>query len=346
MTEKPRLPDEEQELYEHHRFVVAQGQGLIRIDKYLFSRIENVSRNKIQNAARAGSILVNDKPVMPNHRLHPLDVVTVVLPHPPRDIQIIPEEISIDIVYEDEDVVLVNKKPGMVVHPAYGNYTGTLVNALAFHFNRCDLQAEEPRMPYLVHRIDKDTSGLLVVTKNELAQTRLAREFYYHRVGRRYIGIVWGDFREDSGTIEGHVGRSLRDRKLTVVFPDGSHGKHAITHYRVLQRFGYITVCEFTLETGRTHQIRAHMKYIGHPLFSDEEYGGRAILKGTTFARFRQFVNNCFEICPRQALHAKSLEFKHPATGNILQFDSSLPEDMQRVIDKWESYTSGRRQEA
>jgi len=329
---------EENDLYEHYRFEVDKGQALLRIDKFLMGRIPNASRNKIQNAAHAGNILVNNKAVKPNHRIHPLDVISIVLAYPPRETEIVPENIALNIVFEDDDVLVINKAAGMVVHPAYGNYTGTLVNALAFKFQQQGIVSETG--PYLVHRIDKDTSGLILVAKNELAQSKLARGFFEHKVDRKYQALVWGDVKEDAGTITGNIGRCLKDRLIMDVFPDGSHGKEAITHYRVLNRFHYITWVECILETGRTHQIRAHMQHIGHTLFNDARYGGDGVLKGTTFTKYKQFIQNCFELCPRQALHAKSLGFSHPTTGLPMFFESELPEDMQAVISKWEKYVN------
>jgi 23S rRNA pseudouridine1911/1915/1917 synthase len=296
--------------------------------------MENTTRNKIQNAAKAGNILVNGTPVKPNYKVKPEDVISIVLAHPPRLIEINPEAIPVDIVYEDEDILLVNKKPGMVVHPGYGNYTGTLLNALLYHFQQTGQEAE----PLLVHRIDKDTSGLLLVTKTELAQSKLAKQFFDHTIERKYQALVWGDFEEDSGTITGNLGRDPKNRKLMRVFPDGDFGKEAVTHYKVLERFTYVTLVECELETGRTHQIRAHMRYVRHPLFSDATYGGDEILRGTTFTKYKQFVQNCFKTIPRQALHAKSLGFVHPTTGKQMFFDSVLPEDMTGVIDKWRNY--------
>jgi 23S rRNA pseudouridine1911/1915/1917 synthase len=332
------LQDERDEMYEHFRIVVDQGQSLLRIDKFLINRLENTSRNKIQIAAKAGNILVNDKPVKSNHKIHPNDVISIVMTHPPRDIEIIPENIPLEIVYEDDDLIIINKKPGMVVHPAYGNYTGTLVNALTYYFNQQKNKDGEIVKPYLVHRIDKDTSGIMIVAKTELAQTRLANDFFNHTIDRKYQALVWGDFKEESGTVIGHIGRSLKDRKVMSVFPDGEYGKHAITHWRVIERLGYVTLIECKLETGRTHQIRAHMRYIKHPLFNDATYGGDEILKGTTFTKYKQFVQNCFKMLPRQALHAKSLGITHPITQAKLFFDSELPEDMATTIDKWRQY--------
>jgi len=333
---------EQQELFEHFRFKADPGQSMLRIDKFLFDRLENVSRTRIQNAANAGNILVNNNPVKPNYRVKPNDVVLVVLPNPPREIELIPQNIPINIVYEDEDVIVVNKEPGMVVHPAYGNYTGTLVNALMWHFKDLPLfQAGELR-PGLVHRIDKDTSGILVIAKNELALNRLSKQFFDRTTDRKYIALAWGIPNPPEGTITGNVGRSIRDRKIMQVFPDGNQGKPAVTHYKIIEDFSYVSVVECKLETGRTHQIRVHFSYIKHPLFNDEVYGGDKILKGTTFSKYQQFVRNCFEILPRQALHAKSLAFDHPVTGKRLFFDSDLPNDMKNAIEKWRSYISGR----
>lgn len=318
------------------------GQSLMRLDKFLFERIENTSRTRIQNAANAGNILVNNKQVKPNYRVKPNDIVQVVLPNPPREIELIPENIPLNIIYEDDDVIVVNKDPGMVVHPAYGNYTGTLVNALMYHFRDIPMFQSGELRPGLVHRIDKNTSGILVVAKNELALNKLSKQFYDRTTGRKYIALVWGTPDPAEGTITGHVGRSIRDRKVMQVFPDGSQGKPAVTHYRLIEDLGYVSIIECRLETGRTHQIRVHFSHIKHPLFNDEEYGGDKILRGTTFAKYQQFVRNCFTILPRQALHAKSLSFDHPVTGKRLSFDSELPDDMIQVMEKWRNYTSGR----
>ncbi len=330
--------DEEQELYEHHRIEVDKGQGLLRIDKFLSCRLEATSRNKIQNAARAGSILVNNVAVKPNYKVKPGDVVSIVLAHPPREIELIPQDIPINILYEDEHIVIVNKEAGMVVHPGYGNYTGTLVNALVHHFKDLPLQNNEPVKPGLVHRIDKNTSGTLVIAKNDFTQSRLAKMFFDRTIDRVYNAVVWGDFEDDSGTITGHIGRSLKNRKVMQVFPDESFGKHAVTHYTVIERFGYVSLIECKLETGRTHQIRTHFKHIGHPLFNDETYGGDIIIKGTTFTKYKQFVNNCFSICPRHALHARTLAFKHPVTGKHMNLEAPLPDDMQKLTEKWRQY--------
>jgi 23S rRNA pseudouridine1911/1915/1917 synthase len=332
--------EESQDLYEHHRIVADKGQGLLRIDKFLMVRLENASRNKIQQAAKAGNILVNNQPVKPNYRVHPFDVISVVLSHPPREIEIIAEAIPVVILYEDSDLLIVDKQAGMVVHPAYGNYTGTLVNALAFHLQHISKDKEPGRLPFLVHRIDKDTSGVMVVCKNELAQARLAAQFYHHTIDRHYTALVWGDLKDDSGTITGYIGRSTRDRKVFAVFPDGSTGRHAVTHYTVMERFGYVTLVDCKLETGRTHQIRVHFQHLRHPLFGDETYGGNVILKGTIFSKYKQFVNNCFEILPRQALHARSLAFNHPSSGHYMEFSSEPPEDLATVIGKWRNYKS------
>lgn len=341
MTEEEIISDQ-QELFEHHRFVVDPGQSLLRIDKYLSLRMERSSRTRIQNAANAGNILVNNSPVKPNYKVKPGDIVQIVLPNPPREIELIPENIPINIVYEDADVLVVNKEPGMVVHPAYGNYSGTLVNALMYHFRDLPLFSTGEARPGLVHRIDKNTSGILVIAKNELSLNRLSRQFFERTTDRRYHALVWGTPDPSEGTITGNVGRNIKDRKIMQVFEDGSEGKPAITHYRILENLGYISLVECKLETGRTHQIRVHFSHIRHPLFNDEEYGGDQIIKGTTFTKYQQFIRNCFKILPRQALHAKSLAFDHPVTGKRLSFESELPDDMVQVIDKWRKYTSGR----
>ena len=333
---------DQQELFEHYRFKADPGQSLLRIDKFIFTRIESTSRTRIQNAAYAGNILVNNKPVRPSYKVKPGDIVQIVLPTPPREIELIPENIPVNIVYEDDDVVVVNKEPGMVVHPAYGNYTGTLVNALMWHFKDLPLFQTGELRPGLVHRIDKDTSGILVIAKNELALNRLSKQFFDRTTDRKYIALIWGTPVPSKGTITGNVGRNIRDRKIMQVFPDGSQGKTAITHYKVLEDLGYVSIIECKLETGRTHQIRVHFSFIKHPLFNDDEYGGEKILKGTTFSKYQQFVKNCFRILPRQALHAKSLAFDHPVTGKRLSFDSELPEDMKQVIEKWRNYISAR----
>lgn len=340
----PDLQDEQSELYEHYRFAVDKGQSLLRIDKFLTVRIENASRTKVQVAIEAGNVLANCKPVKSNYKVKPLDIITVVMPHPPREIELIPQDIPLNIAYEDDDLIVVNKNPGMVVHPGYGNYSGTLVNALAWKLKDNPLFATGELRPGLVHRIDKDTSGILVVAKTELSMNKLAAQFFHRTIDRKYIALVWGDLKADEGTITGNIGRNPRDRKQMYVFEDGSDGKHAVTHYKVLERLGYVNLVECKLETGRTHQIRVHFKYIGHPLFNDALYGGNEILKGTTFSKYKQFVENCFTLCPRQALHAKSLAFEHPRTGEWMAFDSSLPADMSSLIDKWRNYIAGRPQ--
>jgi len=338
MMNHQSFQEEESELFEHFRLNVDPGQGPLRIDKFLMLRIENASRNKIQNAAKAGNILVNSKSVKSNYKVRPGDTISIVLSFPPREIEIIPENIPIDITYEDDDILIVNKPAGMVVHPGYGNYTGTLVNALTYYLRQST--GQEDAFPLLVHRIDKDTTGLLLIARNELVQTRLAGYFYKHDIDRKYVALVWGDLISDTGTITGNLGRSVKDRRIMTVYKDPEKGKHAVTHYKVIQRFGYVTLVECTLETGRTHQIRAHFKYIKHPLFNDKTYGGDVILKGTTFTKYKQFIQNCFKLLPRQALHAKSLGFKHPVTGNYMNFDSELPVDMQEVLKKWDTYSS------
>jgi 23S rRNA pseudouridine1911/1915/1917 synthase len=335
---------DQQELFEHYRFKADPGQSLLRIDKFLSDRLENSSRTRIQNAANAGNILVNNNPVKPNYKVKPGDIVQVVLPTPPREIELIPQNIPLNIVYEDDDVLVVNKQPGMVVHPAYGNYTGTLVNALMWHFKDLPLFNTGESRPGLVHRLDKNTSGILVIAKNEFALNRLSKQFYDRTTDRRYNALVWGLPDPPEGTITGNVGRSIKDRKVMQVFKDGEEGKTAITHYKLLEDLGYISLVECKLETGRTHQIRVHFSHIKHPLFNDEEYGGDQIIKGTTFTKYQQFIRNCFKILPRQALHAKSLAFDHPVTGKRLSFDSDLPDDMVQVIERWRKYTSGRDQ--
>jgi len=331
--------EENEELFEHYRIIVDKGQSLLRIDKFLANRIINASRSKIQNAADAGSILVNGKAVKSNYKIKPNDTISIVLTFPPRDVEIIPQDIPLNIVYEDDDIIIVNKKDGMVVHPGYGNFSGTLVNALTFHLKDIIEIKKGDIRPMLVHRIDKDTSGIMVVAKNEIALAKLSKDFFYRNIDRKYNALVWGDLEEDEGTITGNIGRNLKNRKVMDVFPpEGELGKHAITHYKVLERFRYVTLVECKLETGRTHQIRAHFKHIGHPLFNDKEYGGDKIIKGTTFSKYKQFVDNCFEMLPRQALHAKSLGFEHPRTKEKLFFDSELPKDFLSVLEKWKKY--------
>jgi 23S rRNA pseudouridine1911/1915/1917 synthase len=331
------------ELHEHYKFIADKGQSLLRIDKFLMNRIENASRTKIQEAAQAGNIFVNDrKETKANYQVKPNDIITIMMSQPPREIEIIPQDIPIDIVYEDDELLIINKKPGMVVHPGHGNYTGTLVNALAFHLQGMPLfNSKDPR-PGLVHRIDKDTSGLMVVAKTEYAKVQLARQFFDKTSTRTYQAIVWGTPEPPNGRIEGNIGRSLKDRLQMTVYSDPEIGKTAVTHYKTLESFGYITLVECKLETGRTHQIRVHMKHIGHPLLNDERYGGHEILKGTTFTKYKQFINNCFNILPRQALHAKTLGFIHPKTNEYMSFDSDLPDDMVNVLEKWRQYTLNR----
>lgn len=326
------------ELYEHHHIIVDRGQEMLRIDKYLQSHLEAISRTKIQAATKAGCIVVNDKPVKSNYRVKPRDVISILLPEPPHDFELIPERIDIDIVYEDSDVLVVNKPAGLVVHPGYGNFTGTLLNGLLYYLQDKKCDEGTPATPFLVHRIDKDTSGLLLVAKNETAQVILAKQFFEHTIERKYRALVWGNFDENHGTIVGNLERAPQDRRIMHVTPDPERGKHAITHWNVIERFGYVTLIECILETGRTHQIRAHMQHIGHPLFSDAAYGGDRILKGTTFSRYKQFVENCFTLLPRQALHALVLGFDHPTTGKHLHFESPLPADFSACITKWHDY--------
>jgi 23S rRNA pseudouridine1911/1915/1917 synthase len=333
---------EQAELYEHHRIIADKGQGLLRVDKFLFNRLENVSRNKIQLAVKAGNVLVNGNAVKPNYRVKPEDLITVVLPYPHREYEILPENIPINIVFEDEHLIVVNKPAGMVVHPGHGNYTGTLVNALCWHLKDLLLFQTGEIRPGLVHRIDKETSGILVVAKTEMALNRLAKQFFDHSTKRIYNAIVWGTFDPPEGTVTGNIGRCVKDRLKMQVFPDSETGKPAVTHYRLLEQLGYVSLIECRLETGRTHQIRVHMEHIKHPVFNDERYGGDKILRGTVFSKYKQFVENCFEIMPRHALHAKSLGFRHPITGNELYFDSELPDDMQQLIEKWRNYLMNR----
>lgn len=332
------LEEQDDELFEHHRIVADPRQSLVRIDKFLMDRLPNVTRTKLQDGIRDGFVRVNEKTIKPNYKIHPNDVVTVSLPEPPRDTDVKPENIPLNIVFEDAHLLVINKPAGMVVHPAYQNWSGTLVNALTYHFQNLPHMPGNDGRPGLVHRIDKDTSGLLVIAKSETTMTALAKQFFDHTIERTYQAIVWGIPTPAEGTINVHVGRSLKDRRLTTAFPEGDFGRHAITHYRLLQDYRYVSLVECRLETGRTHQIRAHMKYLGHPLFNDEMYGGSDIVKGTVFSKYKQFVENCFKMLPRQALHAKTLGFVHPATGAFMKFDSELPEDMKQVLEKWEHY--------
>jgi 23S rRNA pseudouridine1911/1915/1917 synthase len=336
------VEENDDSLYEHHRFVAAIGQEPLRVDKFLMNFIENATRNKIQIAIKAGSVLVNNKVVKANYKVKPNDEVRVVLTHPPHENLLVAEDLPIDIVYEDDDVIVVNKEAGMVVHPGHGNYSGTLVNGLIHHVENLPTNSNE--RPGLVHRIDKDTSGLLVVAKNENAMSKLALQFFNKTTERIYYALVWGNVEDEQGTITGNIGRSLKNRLQMTVFPEGDFGKHAVTHYKVIERFSYVTLVECKLETGRTHQIRAHFKYIGHTLFNDARYGGDQILKGTTFTKYKQFVDNCFKVMPRQALHAKTLGFIHPTTNKLMQFNSDIPEDFQGALEKWRNYTIHRKE--
>ncbi|MBN1462133.1 MAG: RluA family pseudouridine synthase [Paludibacteraceae bacterium] len=341
--EDPELSETPRELFEHHRFVVDKGQSMVRIDKYLVNTMPDISRNRIQDAAEAKCILVNEKPVKSNYRVKPLDVISIQLAYPPNEFEIIPQNIPINIVYEDADLIVINKTPGLVVHPGFGNFEGTLLNALAWHMkDQPDFDVNNPNIG-LVHRIDKDTSGLLLIAKNEDAKTKLGKQFFDKTTHRRYVALVWGNMQNDEDTIIGNIGRDPKDRmQMTIFPPDSEQGKYAVTHYKVLERLGYVTLVECRLETGRTHQIRAHMKHIGHVLFNDARYGGNEVLRGTTFAKYKAFVHNCFQICPRQALHAKELGFVHPSTGEKMFFDSDLPIDMQQLIEKWRGYIASR----
>ena len=326
----------EDDLFEHHKFLASKGQEPLRVDKFLMNFIENATRNKIQQSAKDGHIWVNDNIVKQNYRVKAGDEVKVLFEHPPHELLLIPEDIPLEIVYEDDALLVVNKPAGMVVHPGHGNYSGTLINALLFHIK--DLPANSNERPGLVHRIDKDTSGLLVVAKTEAAMTHLAKQFFDKTSEREYVALVWGNVEDDSGTVEGHIARNPKNRLQMQVFPEGDQGKEAVTHFKVLERLGYVTLVSCKLETGRTHQIRAHMKYIGHTLFNDERYGGDSVLKGTTFTKYKQFVDNAFKILPRQALHAKTLGFIHPSTGEYMRFNSEIPEDMANCIAKWQDY--------
>ena len=344
MAENEELTDEqeENEMFEHYRLTVDPGQSMVRIDKFLANRIDNASRSRIQAAAEAGNILVDEKPVKANYKVKPNEEIRIVMDYPRRELKIIPEEIPLDIVFEDDQLIVINKPPGLVVHPGHGHYTGTLVNALAFYFQDLPLFNKEDPRPGLVHRIDKDTSGLLVVAKTEHAKNHLSSQFYNKTSERLYQALVWGSLKEDTGTVTGHIGRSLKNRQVFTVFPEEDYGKHAVTHYKILKRIGYVSLVECQLETGRTHQIRVHMKHINHPLFNDSTYGGDKILRGTTFSKYKQFVQNCFNLLPRQALHAKTLGFVHPVTKEKMLFDSELPYDMKVVIEKWENYIAHR----
>jgi 23S rRNA pseudouridine1911/1915/1917 synthase len=334
-----------EELFEHHKFIADKGIKIIRVDKFLSNRIEHISRNKIQEAADSGNILANGIAVKSNYKVKPNDVISVVMKYPKREIELVPQDIPLNILYEDDTLLVVNKEAGMVVHPSFGHYTGTLMNALAYHLRNCPVFEQGDIRPGMVHRIDKDTSGILVIAKTMEAKNSLAKQFFDRTTNRKYIALVWGSFEQEEGTINGNIGRSLKNRKIMTVFPDAEFGKHAVTHYKVIERIGYVSLIECKLETGRTHQIRAHMRYIGHPIFNDETYGGNEIIKGTTFTKYKQFVNNVFKILPRQALHAKSLGFIHPESGETMQFDSELPQDMTLAIDKWRNYIANRNHE-
>lgn len=329
--------DDEQDLFEHFNIVVDKGQSLLRIDKFLMHRIENASRNRIQNAIDAGNVLVNKQVIKASYKVKPFDEISIVYAHPPRDTEVYPENIPLDIVYEDDDLLVVNKPAGMVVHPGYNNYTGTLVNALAYHFEQLPTLPGNDGRPGLVHRIDKDTSGLLLISKNEITMTKLAKQFFDHSITRKYLALAWGDIEKD-GRIEGYIGRSLKNRIIQDVYDDEEKGKWSVTNYKVLERLNYVTLVSCQLETGRTHQIRAHMKHIGHPLFNDATYGGDKILKGTTFSKYKQFVSNCFQLMPRQALHAQTLGFIHPTTQKYMEFEAALPTDFDSVLNKWRNY--------
>ena len=338
MIEEEIQEESDDILFEHERFVVDPGQSLLRIDKFLSGKLQGVTRSKIQNGIEAGFVKVNDQVVKSNYKVHPADVITISLPKPPRDTDVKPENIPLNIVFEDDHLLVINKPAGMVVHPAYQNWSGTLVNALTYHFQQLPTMPGNDGRPGLVHRIDKDTSGLLVIAKDEHTLTHLAKQFYDHSIERKYWAVVWGEPVPPDGTINVNVGRSLKDRRVTAAFPDGDFGRTAITHYKTLQTLRYVTLIECQLETGRTHQIRAHMKHIGHPLFNDATYGGDQPLKGTVFTKYKQFVDNCFEVMPRQALHAKTLGFIHPHTNKFVRFESELPEDFKNLLAKWEHY--------
>ena len=337
------LEDEEQGMFEHFRLVVDPGQAPLRVDKYMSTHLEKTSRHRIQLAIKEGYVKVGDKTVKANQLVRPGDVIRFIMPYERRGVEIVPQDIPLDIVYEDDDLLVVNKPAGMVVHPGHGHYDGTLVNALAFHLGRTAIRSDDSdddgHAGMLVHRIDKDTSGLLLVAKNDDAQLPLAKQFYEHSIDRRYRAIVWGDLKQDEGTVDAYIGRDPSDRLRFKVVDYPDRGRSAVTHWKVIERFGFVTFVECKLETGRTHQIRVHMSSIGHPLFGDERYGGMEIRKGTIYAKYRQFIRNCFEICPRQALHAKTLGFMHPRTGKWMQFDSTIPPDMTALLDKWRKYS-------
>ena len=332
--------EDQDDLFEHYSIKVDANQQLLRIDKFLMDRLPNVTRNRVQAAIKDGFVKVNEGNIKANYKVRSNDEIVISLPEPPRDTDVVPENIALDIVFEDDDLMVVNKPAGMVVHPAYNNWSGTLVNALVYHFNNLPTMKDNEGRPGLVHRIDKDTSGLLVVAKSEKAMTGLAKQFFDHSIERTYYAVVWGDVKEEKGTVNVNLGRSFKDRRITAAFPEGDFGRHAVTHYKLLKRLRYVNLIQCNLETGRTHQIRAHMKHIGHTLFNDTTYGGNKILKGTTFSKYKQFVDNCFKIMPRQALHAKSLGFVHPCTGEKLYFESELPADFTALLEKWEHYVN------
>lgn len=332
--------EEELELFEHYNFIIDKGQSPTRIDKFLTERVTNATRNKVQNAIDTGMVLVNGAVTKSNYKVRPLDEVKVMMESPSKKTESQPEDLDLDILYEDEHLMIVNKPAGMVVHPAHGNWTGTLVNGLMYHFNQLPELPGNTGRPGLVHRIDKDTSGLLVVAKSELAMSDLAGQFFHHTIERTYLALVWGEPNEEVGTINTHVGRSAKNRKVIEAYPDGSQGKHAITHWKVLKSLRYVSLVQCNLETGRTHQIRAHMRYLGHPLFNDAMYGGDKIRKGTQFSKYKSFVHNCFAMIPRQALHAMSLGFVHPATKEKMYFEAPLPTDFAQVLEKWENYVT------
>jgi len=330
-----------EELYQRFVFSIDKGQEPYRIDKFLMNRIEGATRNKLQQAINAGLVLVNNKEVKQNYKIKPFDQIIIYSDLSPESTDVVPEKLPLNILFEDDDIIIINKPAGMVVHPGSGNYSGTLLNGIAHYLQQKDPSISEQKLPRfgLVHRIDKNTSGLLVLAKNDKSMRHLAKQFYDHTVKRQYVALVWGDVEKEEGTIVAHVGRNLRYRKLFEAYPEGDHGKEAITHYKVIERFNYVTLVQCVLETGRTHQIRVHMKHIGHPLFNDDFYGGDKIVKGTVYSKYKQFVDNCFTICPRQALHAKTLGFIHPSTGEEIFFDTKIPDDIHKVIEKWRSYT-------
>ncbi|MEQ1676337.1 MAG: RluA family pseudouridine synthase [Chitinophagaceae bacterium] len=339
-TDNQDIQDTNDELYERFSLIIDKGQEPLRIDKFLMARIEGATRNKLQQAISSGMVLVNGKEVRSNYKIKPLDAVIVYSDMSPEETDVVPEKMELNIVYEDNDLMIINKPAGMVVHPGSGNYTGTLLNGVSYYLQQQNPSISEEVLPRfgLVHRIDKNTSGLLVLAKTDKAMRHLAKQFFDHTINRQYIALVWGDVVNDTGTISAHVGRNLRFRKLFEAYPEGDHGKDATTHYKVIERFGYVTLIQCVLETGRTHQIRVHMKYIGHPLFNDDFYGGDRIVKGTVYSKYKQFVDNCFSICKRQALHAQTLGFVHPTTGEEVFFEAPLPDDIAQVIEKWRKY--------